>query len=94
MSKVFAFDPPTGAHKSDDGPVTRAGVDEYRRHFGTQHTPSGPISSVGHGVYMANLGMRRSDVDKRTRMHGDTGRDYLNTVAAFEARRNQNRGKK
>ena len=50
--------------------------------------------SLGSGVYYASLGMRRSDVDKRLRMHGETGRTYLNKVAAFEARRNQMRGEK
>ena len=55
---------------------------------------SGPISRIGQGVYMADIGMRRMDVDKRTRMHGETGRGYLDTVATFEARRKQNKGEK
>lgn len=56
--------------------------------------PSGPISRIGSGVYYADIGARRMDVDKRTRMHGEHGRGYLETVAAYEARRNQNRVKK
>lgn len=56
--------------------------------------PAGPIGRIGSGVFYADIGMRRMDVDKRTRMHGETGRGYLDTVAAFEARRKQNKGEK
>lgn len=46
--------------------------------------PDSKTGNRGLGVYYSKLGMRRMDVDKRTRMHGSTGRDYKNVVDSFE----------
>ncbi len=42
------------------------------------------ITNRGLGDYYGRLGMRRTDVDKRTRMMQKTGRDYLDVTQSYE----------
>lgn len=67
MTKVYAFNPPTGGYSN-----SRA-------------------SNLGQGTYYAGLGMRKADVERRMRMHDQTGKDYLETLAAYNVEKNRSK---
>lgn len=59
----------------------------------TGNTDTGPTARIGLGTYYADIGMRRTDVDRRLQRTGQTGKDYLETVAAYNVRKDQTKKK-
>ena len=55
----------------------------------TGDTSTGPTARIGLGTYYSDIGMRGADVDRRLQKTGQTGKDYLETKAAYNVRREQ-----
>lgn len=84
--KVYAFNPPTHANKT--GSIEEKGQESYHKSMG-DYAPDSHTGRIGLGTYYGKLGMRKMDVDRRTRAQNLTGKDYLEVHAAYNASRNK-----
>jgi hypothetical protein len=80
--KVYAFNPPT--HVNRTGSIEEKGQEAYHKSMG-DYAPDSHTGRIGLGTYYNKLGMRKMDVDRRTRAQNLTGKDYLEVHAAYNA---------
>lgn len=80
MAKVYAFNVPS--HVSKDDSLETKSAAAYHTAMG-DHAPDSHTGRIGVGTYYKALGMRSSDVDRRTRANNQTGKDYLEVRAAY-----------
>lgn len=78
--KVYAFDPPV--HSSKNNSIEEKGAEAYHTAMG-DHAPDSHTGRIGTGAYYKALGMRSTDVDRRTRANNQTGKDYLEVRASY-----------
>ena len=86
--KVYAFNPPS--HVNRTGSIEEKGQEAYRQSLG-DYAKDSHTGRIGVGTYYAGLGMRRNDVDRRTRAQNLTGKDYLDVHAAYNAEKARRR---